>query len=218
MCNLPFQSQRDKLVNIKTYRKGDLLIESDTPIDQNIEYIPNIFTGEINAILNKMKLHGVKRKCINNSYCHKTRDHVKGNGGNEAVTFTYPLYNTSANPYSYFSSKPHPDQYKSKVIMSCSGKLNPIYDRGIYGVTQDSMYILVDNDRDGELLVDTLKSKLYSYIIKICQWGNFRNEPKLFSSLYFPRFTNTNSAVDDKWVWDYFQLTLDEINFINHYA
>ena len=34
--------------------------------------------------------------------------------------------------YDYFSSKKHIDQNSKKVIMSCSGKLSPIYDDGKY--------------------------------------------------------------------------------------
>jgi hypothetical protein len=47
--------------------------------------------------------------------------------------YIYPLYNTSGNPYGYFSSKKHIDQDKKKVILSCSGKLSPKYDDGYYG-------------------------------------------------------------------------------------
>lgn len=45
------------------------------------------------------------------------------------------LYNTSGNPYGYYSSKPHKYQYIKKVILSNSGKLKPFYDEGIYGTT-----------------------------------------------------------------------------------
>ena len=69
------------------------------------------------------------------------------------------------------------------------------------------MYFIVNNDAEGEHLIKILNSSLYTFLIKICQWGNFRNEQKVFSYLKYPKITiNINS---------YFKLSDNEIALIN---
>ena len=90
--------------------------------------------------------------------------------------------------------------------MSCSGKLSPIYDDGKLGTTQDSMYFIVETQEEGLFLVDILNSNLYKFLIKICQWGNFRNEVTLFNYLKYPNSIDINN---------YFKLNKEEIDFVN---
>jgi hypothetical protein len=162
-------------------------------IDKNINFIPNIFNEDINLLLKNVNLYGQQYECKISSDCHKIRDHV--NKGKTNV-YKYPLYNTSANPYEYYSSKPHKDQNKKKVILSNSGSLSPIYDNGIYGTTQDSMYILVDNIKEGENIVNILKTPIFKFLVDICKWSNFRNEVDIFSYFKYPIIENvSNSAI-----------------------
>jgi hypothetical protein len=147
---------------------------------------------------------GKNYKCIISSNCHKVRDHVKNFSSD---IYKYPLYNTSGNPYSYFSSKPHINQYDKKVIMSNSGKLVPLYDDGKLGTTQDSMYILVDTQKEGEIIIKNMNSNLYKMIIDICQWGNFRTESKLIEYFKFPTEDSDN----------FFDLSFDERTYIDNY-
>ena len=118
-------------------------------------------SNERGDLLIKINKYGVNKTCILNSDCHKIREHVKSGKDN---IYKYPLYNTSGNPYEFFSSKPHKDQYIKKVIMSCSGKLSPIYDDGKLGTTQDSMYFIVETQEEGLFLVDILNSNLYKFL------------------------------------------------------
>ena len=178
----------------------------------NLQFIPNMFNGYINSILQKVSTIGKSYECILSSDCHKTRSHVKQA---QDETYKFPLYNTSGNPFSYFSSRDHKYQAKKKVIMSNSGKLAPFYDNGVYGTTQDSMIILVESEKEGKIIVQTLCSKLFTFLIKICQWGNFRNEAKLFSFFKYPD-SNTviYNNIDDRFIYEYYQITKDEINLI----
>lgn len=176
-----------------------------------IDFIPRYYSDDIQTILRKISINGEHRKCIINSFCHKTRKHVS-HMDNITKEHIYPLYNTSANPYSYFSSIKHFDQDKKKVILSCSGKLKPIYDNGKYGTTQDSMYFIVNSKLEGKQLIRILNSQLYVFLIKICQWGNFRNEQKLFSYLKYPPIIN--EKINDEYVNNYFKLSKNEINII----
>lgn len=97
--------------------------------------------------------------------------------------------------------------------MSCSGKLAPLYDNGKYGTTQDSMYIIVNNDIEGNGLVKILNSDLHVFLNKICQWGNFRNEQKIYEYIKFPPITN--DKIDNSYINHFFKLSKNEIYCID---
>ena len=190
--------------NKKTY-------SSDVILSKSLKFIPNIFNEQVNSILEKINLHGVEYECVISSDCHKTRSHVK-KGKN--ATYKYPLFNTSGNPYDYFSSKAHKYQYNKKIILSNSGKLEPFYDDGVLGTTQDSMFILVDSKKEGDLLIKSINSKLFKFLIQICQWGNFRNEASLFSYLKYP--TSDINSINDEFIYAYYKLNNNEISLIEN--
>jgi SAM-dependent methyltransferase len=164
--------------SIIEYINNKEIVISNIILSNTLKFIPNIFNEHINSILDKINIYGKQYECIISSDCHKTRPHVKK--GNTEI-FKYPLFNTSGNPFEYFSSKPHKNQYSKKIILSNSGKLSPFYDEGILGTTQDSMYILINSKEEGNILINTINSKLFTFLIQICQWGNFRNEASLFT-------------------------------------
>ena len=205
--NIPPQEISETTVDYEYEKKRHEVVVMANQLIQ-ISFIPNILNPEIISILEKIASRGVKYKCIINSDCHKTRKHVQKGKDNK---YKYPLYNTSGNPYEYFSSRPHKNQFDKKVILSNSGKLSPIYDGGIYGTTQHSMYILVDTEREGITIMNTMKSKLYKFLVDTCKWSNFTNENKLFDYLKYPK--EMVSTDDD--VNRYFGLTEDEIEIIN---
>ena len=185
---------------------------SNVILSKTLNFIPNIFNNYINSILEKINLYGKNYECIISSDCHKTRPHVKQIHDD---MYKYPLFNTSGNPFDYYSSKPHKHQKYKKVILSNSGKLNPFYDEGIYGCTQDSMYILVDSKIEGNIIVNTLNSKLFIFLIKICQWGNFRNESKLFSYFKYPDYNIiNNSNINLDILYNYYKIDNNEILFL----
>ena len=203
-CNYP-----EKGKNKKSY-------SSNVILSKTLKFIPNIFNKEINSILEKINLYGAEYECIISSDCHKTRSHVKKGKSDK---YKYPLFNTSGNPYEYFSSRPHKYQNSKKVILSNSGKLLPFYDDGILGTTQDSMFILVDDKKEGEMLVNTINSKLFKFLIQICQWGNFRNEASLFSYLKYPTLSSLSnqqslSNINDEFIYKYYKLNNNEIKFV----
>lgn len=202
--------------NIKCYnKKSQLLFSSQCNIDNNVHFIPSLYSNEIKNIINKINTIGVSRICVSTSDCHKVRNHVQK--GENAI-FKYPLYNTSGNPFGLFSSKEHKDQTKHKVLMSSSGKLSPFYDNGIYGTTQDSMYFLVNDENEGKFMVGILNTKLYVFLINICHWGNFRNEPLLLSYLKYPLWNNLNNIQNmNDFVFKYYDLSVDEIKVIDEY-
>ncbi len=189
-------------------------ITSNVVLSNTLKFIPNIFNEHINSILDKINIYGKQYECIISSDCHKTRQHVEKG---KTDVFKYPLFNTSGNPFKYFSSKPHKNQYSKKIILSNSGKLSPFYDEGILGTTQDSMYILVNSKEEANILIDTLDSELFTFLIQICQWGNFRNEASLFTYFKYPDYNIiNNSKLDDEFINIYYKLSNDEINFLKN--
>jgi hypothetical protein len=206
--NIEFDSKIDDKINkINSNIKQNIGHE----VENKIRLLGNIFNEHINLILNKINKYGIQYNCIISSDCHKTRPHVKKY--NDEI-YKYPLFNTSGNPFGYFSSKQHKNQYSKKIILSNSGKLAPFYDDGILGTTQDSMYILVNSKKEANVLITSLNSTLFTFIIKICQWGNFRNEASLFTYLKYPDF-NIIKKNDDKSIMEYYKLNKQEILFIN---
>jgi hypothetical protein len=186
------------------YKYNRLNYVNNTRINKP-RFIPNVYNIQIKGILHKLMTVGNNYKCVISSDCHKNQDHV----GSIGKKFKYPLYNTSANPFTYGSSRPHVDQFKKKVILSNSGSLSPFYDDGVYGTTQDSMYILVDAKSEGNNIVAALNTKLFKFIIKICKWSNYRNEVKLISALRYPTVHVTNNTI-----LRYYDISLDESEYL----
>ena len=202
-----FQTMIDYNYNKKNY-------SSKLVLSKTLKFIPNVFNEHINSILEKINTFGKEYKCIISSDCHKTRKHV--NKGKTDI-YKYSLYNTSGNPFDYYSSKEHINQFSKKVILSNSGKLSPFYDNGKFGTTQDSMYILVNSSREGRILVNTLDSKLFRFLIQTCQWGNFRNEVSLFSYFKYPdiKCINNDTTINDRFIYHYYKLNDNEINLFD---
>jgi hypothetical protein len=76
-----------------------------------------------------------------------------------------------------------------------------------------TMYFIVDSELEGQQLVKILNTKLYVFLTKICQWGNFRNEQKVFSYLKYPKISDIK--IDDEYINKYFNLTHKEINVLS---
>ena len=196
------------------YINNDVNVISHLILSNTLKFIPNIFNEHINSIFNKINLYGKKYECIISSDCHKTRPHVNKGKNNE---FKYPLFNTSGNPYEYYSSKAHKNQNSKKIILSNSGKLSPFYDNGILGTTQDSMYILVNSEEEGNIIINTINSELFTFLIQICQWGNFRNEASLFTYFKYIDINIINqNTIDNEFLYKYFKMNDAEINFVEN--
>lgn len=148
-------------------------------LDKNLPFIPNTINEEIQTfILDKMNCKQYYKcilSCELHAYTKRTLISKK-----QTKIHKYPLYNTSAQPYQW-SEIPHTFQNHKKVIMSNSGKLNPFYDDGKLGTTQNSMFILVQNENEAKKIIDKILK--YNYFISICQWGLFRTEKNLIEFL-----------------------------------
>jgi hypothetical protein len=94
---------------------------------------------------------------------------------------------------------------KNKIIMSRSGNLEPIYDNGIYGITENLLYLLTNKKN----YINILNSKLYNLIFEICKSSGYHN-PEIFKQIPFI----TENKTDEE-LYKIFKLTKDEIKLIN---
>lgn len=148
----------------------------------SLPFIPNELNETI--ITDIISIHfGKHYKCHLSCELHAyTKKHLISKSKTKEHIF--PLVNTSSQPY-LWSKQAHSNQYKKKVILSNSGKLNPFFDNGELGTTQNSMYILVDSKKNAKHIISLLTSNKYTRMIKICQWGLFRTEQKLIEYFGF---------------------------------
>ena len=80
------------------------------------------------------------------------------------------------------------------------------------------MYILVNSKEEGNIIINTINSDLFTFLIQICQWGNFRNEASLFTYFKYPNFNIiNNSNIDNEFINIYYKLSEDEINFLKNF-
>lgn len=162
------------------YENSTTINHEQIAINPAIPFLPNEFTTCIQElVLNALR--GKHYECIISCYLHAYTKRDKLSKESTDI-FSYPIYNTSANPW-VWSSIPHIHQHTPKVIMSTSGKLKPFYDAGEYGTTQNSMFIVVESEREARHIIKRLDE--LSDLLKLCQWGLFRTERTLISLLGF---------------------------------
>ena len=122
----------------------------------------------------------------------------------------YPLFHTNAQIW--YSSIKQEFSDKKKVIWTRSGYSKPFYDDGKYGITDLSYYVLVNSDTEGNNLNNILNQRLFKYILKSAKWSGFGTD-KVFYAL--PKLENKKYT--DTELYTHFDLTEEEIDYINNY-
>lgn len=102
--------------------------------------------------------------------------------------FKYPLiYLTPLKGIRYMYSKVNNKGHFNipKVIIGETGMDNAINDyKGKYGMTQDSFGIIIKNKKEGEKIINAIKTDKFKNLIKkSCSWSNFRIDWRLFKDL-----------------------------------
>ncbi len=124
--------------------------------------------------------------------------------------YKFVLFNSSSRTQGFtyrYSKVEHEIQNMKKVLFSNGMCIVPFYDNGTMGVTQGGIYIPVNDEQEGNKLVEYLNSKLLVYLMKATKWSNFETSKQLFWYIPFsPDISDVNT---------YFGLTPDEISIIN---
>lgn len=88
--------------------------------------------------------------------------------------------------------------------MNVPSNLDPLYDNGKLGFTENQIYFLTNNKEYLKLL----NSKMYIFIFTICKWSGFNNKIIFKNIPYIEKFK------DDITLYKLFNLTKDEIKLI----
>ena len=200
--------------NIEPYKKSIVHFEDKKTYELNINtdlpFIPNFGWSVFSKIIDKLDDNGIN--LIGDSDCHTMRNHVSKI---QSEDYTYKLLNSISNTkgktYCY-SSRPHKCQTNKKVIFSNGRHIVPFYDNGKLGVTQGGLYILVNTDENGHKMVKYLNTNIIKLIVKATKWSNFETTKQIFN--YIPNIINEIENINDKNIYEYFEITKEEIKMI----
>lgn len=169
----------------------------------NILFLPILLSDKSLSIIDKFynnKFQKVSFESSSELHHWKKKELI---GECNKKSFKYPLLHTSSHN-NICSKIKHSLASKNKILLNTSGYLKPIYDAGKYGFTEAQLYILTNNKN----YVNTLNSKLYQFICKICKWSGF-NSLSIFKNIPF-----IDNFTSDKDIYRLFKLTKDEIKLI----
>lgn len=177
-------------------------------------YVPRFVSDESMSILRKFRGTSETFSFTLDTEMHLQAEKKKKRASclrmNKSKKFCYPIRHTTAQE-AMWSNRAHKVQSKKKVIVSDSGYLGPMYDNGVHGVTQHSLYCLVSSDSEGEFMVKLMKSRLFRFIFSICYWSGFTN-PLILTLLPYPKGLPTSFTDAD--LYKHFKLTDAEIKTI----
>jgi hypothetical protein len=97
----------------------------------------------------------------------------------------------NGEPEFVYDKKPQPYYQQKKVIFKEGGNFYPYYDDGKYGVTDNSMYILVDSEEEGHAIMEFLNSEEANTYREACQLsGGFRTVCSMLNVIPNPYYVN----------------------------
>lgn len=170
------------------------------------KFIPLLYTATVQNILSKT-LHSYHNKfeIKTSSYLHKYTK-AKYINAQETDKFKYKLIHTPTQ--TVYASIPHIYQEGYKVFISTTDKYQVFVDN--CGMTQSIVFILCKNKTEAEKYANILQHPLYIFINNICRWGNFNNI-RILQSFPIP-----NCDCDHKQIYEYFNITDEEIQYITN--
>ena len=180
---------------------------SSLVISKPRKYIPLVYNSTIESILSKtidndsLKKFEIKTSSDLHRY---TKSDLISNVRTEI--YKYRLIHTPKQ--TVYASKPHKYQDSYKVFISTTDKYKVFVDN--CGMTQSIVFIICDTLEKANRYSLILQHPLYQFINDICRWGNFNNIRIL---QHFP-IPVTDSLED---IYSFFNITDDEIEFINNY-
>jgi hypothetical protein len=178
------------------------IYESKMLID-DILFLPTLLSDKSLSIIRKFYNNKIPKVSFKKSGELDTHNKKSLIGECSKKEYIYPIRHTTSSK-NMCSSKKHSLADEKKILMNKPSELEPIYDSGKLGFTQNQLYLLTNNKK----YVDVLNSRLYRFIFKICKWSGF-NSLLIFKNIpYIEKFNN-----DDE-LYNYFKLTKKEIKMI----
>jgi methylase of polypeptide subunit release factors len=181
---------------------------TDTVISQTRKYIPLLYNQTVQNILAKTidnsNIEKFNIKTSSDLHKYTKRDLISDT---KTDIYKYKLIHTPTQ--TVYASRPHKFQDGYKVFISTTNKYSTFIDK--CGMTQSIVFILCDSKGTATKYKEILDHPLYIFINNICRWGNFNNIRILQE---FPK-PNIEYAGDIKEIYKYFNITDEEIEFIN---
>jgi adenine-specific DNA-methyltransferase len=183
------------------------------------EYISSVVSKERKYIplLYNQIVQNILSKTIDNKYLKKFE--IKTSSDLHKYTKAELIRDEKDNIYKYklihtpsqtvYSSRPHKFQEGYKVFISTTDKYKLFIDE--CGMTQSIVFILCCNEEQAKKYLQILQHPLYVFINNICRWGNFNNI-RILQSFPIPDIEYSGNHQE---IYTYFNITEDEINFIN---
>jgi adenine-specific DNA-methyltransferase len=165
-------------------------------------FIPQYYNKEIDSISIKtlenklIKKFGIETTSDLHKYTKKNLISIENDDEHP-----YRLIHTPKQ--TVYSSKPHKWQYGYKLFISTTDKYSTFVDN--CGMTQSIAFIRCESKNQAEIYKNILDHDLYKFLNNICRWGNFNNI-RILQLFPIPD--------DTKNIWNNFNLTDDEIQFI----
>ena len=177
-------------------------------VSKQRKYIPLLYNQLVQNILSKTIDNNILKKfdIKTSSDLHKytKAEFIKDEKDN---IYKYKLIHTPSQ--TVYSSRPHKFQEGYKVFISTTDKYKLFIDE--CGMTQSIVFILCCNEEQAKKYLHILQHPLYVFINNICRWGNFNNI-RILQSFPIP---NIEYSGNHQEIYDYFNITEDEKNFIN---
>jgi tRNA1(Val) A37 N6-methylase TrmN6 len=177
-------------------------------ISKQRKYIPLLYNQTVQNILSKTIDNTILKKfdVKTSSDLHKytKAEFIRDEQNN---IFKYKLIHTPSQ--TVYSSRPHKFQQGYKVFISTTDKYKVFIDN--CGMTQSIVFILCSNEEQAKKYLQILEHPLYVFINNICRWGNFNNI-RILQSFPIPEieYSGNHQAI-----YSYFNITEDEMNYIN---
>jgi hypothetical protein len=185
----------------------------------NLEFIPNLITDTCSSILNKLMVDkGQKFNIIRDQRFNPTKETLFSKGISHAYYF-----NPDSSEYivAYKTLDKIPDYFnENKVILTYKagkkqGHLYAKYYSTEIGGSNNTMYQIVKDKKQGIQLENYFNSKLITFLIKITQYGEppfYINEFKILNMISIPMGLKDNPTDED--IYDYYGITKEEKELI----
>lgn len=170
------------------------------------DVFPRDLSSTAISILNKTIVNTTPVGILNTTVCHGNNKHLWKESKSDE--FKYPIEKTPNK--TIFYKKEHPHQEIPKIIIPTT-----TYYRSMYyttnGTSQSFCYYNLKDGEDKDVVLNNINNKLFDYINECFRYSNWNSVNLLKKLPHLP----LDKKLTDQEIYEYFNLTNDEILHIN---